>query len=274
MINWNLNEIVFAIYDLSKFRRTVEGELEKDENGFVTSYFSESHKYIEDVIFEPLQKLGMSADRINSVRFYLTYGGLFRDLAHELKALEFDITSHGKREWFYHYPHNKGDLLFSMGKDWDNTLLSFPGIKKDIFSAIDCYALGHDRASIYHSMIVLEHGLVALAKRVGVAVNPNKSTWGSLITDIQKKINTRRMALAHPPGGSAPLSSRAAKSAGKFLDTCEESATEFRYFASVWRNHIAHARGDYDENDAKKVLDHVRSFMEIIVTKLRLKERR
>jgi hypothetical protein len=70
------------------------------------------------------------------------------------------------------------------------------------------------------------------------------------------------------------MSAKMASSTARFLDACEEAATEFRYFASVWRNHIAHARGNYDENDAKKVLDHVRSFMETIATKLRLKERK
>jgi hypothetical protein len=51
-----------------------------------------------------------------------------------------------------------------------------------------------------------------------------------------------------------------------------EAATEFVWFKEAWRNHVAHGRARYDENDALKVITHVRGFMERLST--RLKERR
>jgi hypothetical protein len=46
-----------------------------------------------------------------------------------------------------------------------------------------------------------------------------------------------------------------------FLST---AAKEFTYFREAWRNHVAHGRANYDDNDAMKVLTHVREFMSIL----------
>ncbi len=122
--------------------------------------------------------------------------------------------------------------------------------------------------------MVLEFGLPALATRLKVKFVPDRATWADLTKEITKKITTERLVLANTPKGAKPPSRAAAKKRSAFLEACEEAVIEFRYFTTVWRNHIAHGRGDYDENDAKKVLEHVRTFMEAIVIKLKLKEPR
>lgn len=120
-------------------------------------------------------------------------------------------------------------------------------------------------------MMVLEEGLPALAKKLGVKVHPNRSTWGPLIDDTRKAVDDALDKLAKPPKGTKPLSPKSHKKRKEFLEACQEAALDMRHFKNVWRDHIAHKRGDYDENDAKKALDHVRSFMEIVSTKLKLK---
>ena len=104
------------------------------------------------------------------------------------------------------------------------------------------YALGHNNASVYHSMMVLERGLPPFAKRLNVKVKPNRNSCGPIIDDIRKEIDARQAKLAQPPKGSKPLSKGAAQTEKRFLEACQETAIEFRYFTDIWRNHIAHGR--------------------------------
>ncbi len=123
-------------------------------------------------------------------------------------------------------------------------------------------------------MMVLEAGLPALACRLKVSFKPDKATWGNLIRDIKIKIDNEVNARAQPPKGSKPVSQAAAMRRAKFLSGCQEAVMQFGYFKDIWRNHIAHGRANYDENDARKALNHVRDFMEILATKLKLGKRK
>ena len=223
-------------------------------------------------IARPLRALFIADDRVGRLFTLVTHNALYSEIAHELKALNSDVNDAIQYERFYHYPKEKGFLVLRVPGDWIATLKAFPSAEEDIKAAVDCYALGYNNASIHHSMMVLEFGLPALAKRLKVRFDKNKASWTPIVTDIRDAIDARRKVMASSPRGSKQLSSAAAKRERSFLEACEEAAIEFRYFTNVWRNHISHGRGDYDENDAKKVLDHVRTFMELIATKLKLKE--
>jgi hypothetical protein len=163
-------------------------------------------------------------------------------------------------------------LVFRISDDWAATLNAFPSAEDDIKSAVDCYALGHNHASIYHCMMLLERGFPALAKKVGAKFKKERPTWKDMTDAIRARIDARRNALMLPPKGSKPLSKTAAQRERLLLEAAGEAVIEFKFFEHAWRNHIAHGRAAYDENDAKKVLDHVRAFMELIATKLKLKE--
>jgi hypothetical protein len=200
----------------------------------------------------------------------LTWGHLRAELWRLYETLEDDSKEH----YFYHYPTQKAALLNSARPDWAATLTAFPRAEKDILAAVDCYALGHDHASIYHCMMVLERGLPSLARRIRVTFEKARPTWGDMIRDIRNAIDTRRTALHSPPRGAPRLSPQATKRERDLLDAAGEAATEFKFFEHTWRNHIAHGRASYDATDAKKALDHVQLFMQVIATKLKLKEKR
>jgi hypothetical protein len=51
-----------------------------------------------------------------------------------------------------------------------------------------------------------------------------------------------------------------------------EGAAQFRFFKNGWRMKTAHGRGDFDEPQAIEVIDHVRSFFEIIARRLKESE--
>lgn len=148
---------------------------------------------------------------------------------------------------FYQYPKNKAQLLKDWKTEWVGCLKAFPTTAMDVWCAVDCYALGHDTASAFHSMRILERGLTILAKDVGV--DAGVQNWQNIIDQIEAAVRAIGKSL---PAGSEKTERL------KFLS---EAAKEFVWFKDGWRNHVAHARATYDEHQARGTLEHVRAFM-------------
>jgi hypothetical protein len=130
---------------------------------------------------------------------------------------------------------------------------AFPSSVDDIREAGSCYATGRYTASVYHAICALEPALKALAMNVRAKWNL-RSTWGQSVGAIEA-------AIAKIPGREGGRK--------QFLS---EAAAHFRFFKDAWRNDAMHARLKIaKESDAKEILDHVRSFMVLLST--RLKER-
>ena len=139
---------------------------------------------------------------------------------------------------------------------------AFKSVKDDSEHGVECFALGQDVACVFHMMLVLERGLVALANQL--KVKRGVKEWGRLIADIQDAIAALAAARASRPKGSKPPSTKAARAFAKRIKFYSEAAKEFSYFKDAWRNHVAHGRAKYDRNDARKVMTHVREFMVIL----------
>jgi hypothetical protein len=149
------------------------------------------------------------------------------------------------------------------------TIRAFPKAEVNMKEANRLFALEAHAASVYHSMMALENGLPALAKVWGVSIG-ERDTWAPITGRIDNAI--RDELVPHRPHGYvSPLSSLSAKKRKAVLSGSQKAALEFRYFTNIWRNHIAHGRGSDDENDAKKCLDHVKDFMNILAKDLKLK---
>ncbi len=123
---------------------------------------------------------------------------------------------------------------------------SFPSAKEDIKEAGCCYATDRSTATVMHLMRVLEVGLNALARTLGVPFD--RRNWENVINDIEaeiKKING--------PGWGADWKEKQRFYYG--------AAKDFRYFKDAWRNHAMHYRERYDAVEAKNIFDHVKAFM-------------
>lgn len=273
MINFNLHAFMWTLILIRQERALAERRATAAPGAKLSPTDQERLKgVVEHGIARVLNELFIADDRVQTIIGLVAYQGSYRDLAHEFEALDSDVLAATKYERFYHYPRDKGLMLMRVPGDWAASIKAFPSAAEDINAAVDCYALGHNNARVHHSMMVLEYGLPALATKLKVEFNPDKATWTDLTRAITAKISDERLALSNPPKGKPPPTRATAKKKGEFLEACEEAAIEFRYFTTVWQNHVAHGRGDYDENDAKKVLEHVRTFMEVIADKLKLKE--
>ena len=158
------------------------------------------------------------------------------------------------QQLYYRYPKQKAEKLLMWRSDWEKAVVAFPGIRLDVFSAVDCYSLQHNTASVFHCMRILENGLGVLAKDVDL--NFDFQQWNTIIEQIESKINKIRRSSPQGPEKS------------KRMQFLSEAAKEFYYFKDGWRNYVSHNRADYDENQAAGVIEHTRAFMNHLSTQL------
>ena len=131
---------------------------------------------------------------------------------------------------------------------------AFPSAIDDIKEAGNCYATGRYTACVFHLMRVLEHGIRVLATEV--CLDFDQEQWHTIINQIRSVIKTGEEKLKRGSKKASRL---------KFL---ADAAIEFSFFKDAWRNHVSHGRAYCDRQEAKRVLDHVKSFMVHLSTQL------
>jgi hypothetical protein len=132
---------------------------------------------------------------------------------------------------------------------------AFPSTIIDMRDAGNCYAAGFDTACVFHSMRVLEKGLVALAK--GLQVPLSNENWGKMLDGLEKVI-----------GEIAKLPTKDNPTKPTDLQFYSEAVKEFRYFKDAWRNHVMHACTRYTAQEARKIMEHVQDFMQHLSLRL------
>jgi hypothetical protein len=187
-------------------------------------------------------------DRIEIFNRKLLFQPLtLQDLLAEVRTLRETLESGIRFKRFYLYPEVKGQLYVKFEADWRAVIEGFPRTTQEAKAAVDCYALGHNTASVLYSMRVVEHGLRAFASAVNVTFDVQQ--WHTVIEEIE--------AAVRDIGKTWPAST--AKSA--WLSFYSNAAKEFFYFKDGWRNYVSHGGDPYDEHQAFTVLEHVKGFM-------------
>jgi hypothetical protein len=194
-------------------------------------------------------------DRVEIIRKRLSKGMTHRDLGVELRVLRETLDSGFKYQFVYRYPSEKARILVDWKSDWAKVIQAFPSAEKDILECVDLWAMSHPTASVFHAMLILEHGLRAFAKHVGRVFDIQN--WQNIIDEIESEIRDQSKKLPRGQQKNEKL---------KFLS---EAAKEFTYFKDGWRNYVSHNRADYDEHQARSVYEHVRTFMTVLSSRLR-----
>jgi len=114
-----------------------------------------------------------------------------------------------------------------------------------------CMALDRSTAAVSHLMRCLEVGLDGLAFALNLPCS--KKNWKTVIDDIEKAI----VAL--------PTSGPGWKADKEFYGGV---ALELRFIKDAWRNHVAHGRAKYTEDEASKIFRHVKAFMAHLAPRL------
>jgi hypothetical protein len=172
---------------------------------------------------------------------------LFRRVDHESFSIRFVVV-----------PKSKADHYGQIDLFGSQVSANFHTSVYDIEEAGSCYALGRHTACVFHLMRVLEKGLHALARELKITFPTplELENWQNIIDKIESEIRD----LNKLPKGQQKSDD---------LKFYSEAAKEFRYFKDAWRNHVSHSREKYDEREAKRILEHVRDFMEHIAVKIK-----
>lgn len=137
---------------------------------------------------------------------------------------------------------NKSDLVSQHVKDWSAE------VAQELLLAANAYCCDLQTASVFHSMRAAERGIRQAAEELEIDVTSDEN-WKNVIDQIQKKAR----ALDERPKDLS-------KSA-----TCQhysEIALDAGLIKDAWRNHVAHAKIDYLESQALKVLNATCGFCE------------
>jgi hypothetical protein len=179
------------------------------------------------------------------------------DLKAEIAALREAIEGDLQYRYFYYYPQNKAVVLLKVTEDWKAILDKFGSANREVFAAVDLWALGHDTASVFHLMRIAEHGLRALARerRVKIPKRPLEwADWQNIIDGIQKKADAIARRRRGPRRGAA-------------LEFYRGALTSFEGFKDAYRNDVMHTRKSYTEPEATAIRDHVHHFMNRLAEK-------
>jgi hypothetical protein len=186
----------------------------------------------------------------------ITYGALAIELKPLLEALEDDL----KKLHFYRYPQHKTIEFLRIPGTWTATLNAFPLIRPEIESGVDCYALEHNAASMFHMMRVAEVGMRALARERQVSFPRHPIEWAEWENIIDQIESKAKAATATPPMSRGP-----ARDAARTFYT--GAVAQLRAFKET-RNRLMHMRGSFDELDALWAIGQVRDFMNGLPAKI------
>jgi hypothetical protein len=140
-------------------------------------------------------ELQAAHDRIDIFSGKMRYKFSLHECAIELRTLREAFQSGIHYICFFHYKKEKVALLQRVDADWADVLNRFSQSRDDIKAAVDCYALEHHSASVFHLMLIMEKAVQAFGKKLRVDIvktNPGKRvselTWESILNAIQPKI--------------------------------------------------------------------------------------
>ena len=131
---------------------------------------------------------------------------------------------------------------------------SFSGAMSDARDAGLCFATYRFTACVFHCMRAAEKGLRVLANALQVpfTIPFEYENWHNIIEPIEKRIKKLEQDLTKGPDKA------------ETLKVYSQAATQFFYFKNAWRNHVAHARETYDEEQAITILTHVGDFFKFL----------
>lgn len=182
-----------------------------------------------------------------------TYGDLWK-FAPELDSRIFDEIE--QRTFFALSSREAAYYQFPM-RGWEEIIERIPATLADIEEASKCFALCRYAAAVFHSLQVVEVGLIELGKSIGVT-DP-KSGWTA---------TTNRLAGIIKKGHEARTSFER-----EHFEFFEQIQGTIEGLKNAWRNKVSHAQGrlalmtsDFTPDIAEEILFATRAFMRRLVT--------
>lgn len=164
---------------------------------------------------------------------------------------------------FFRIPGNRTEDFREHRKGWESIIERFPEVDSDLEEARKCFALGRYTATVFHSLLLVEAGVIDLGRFIGV--NDPKPGWGPTSNELERITKL-------PHGQRPPFAQRNRE----FLDQVQGT---IRALKDSWRNKVSHVHGrlvvmttDFPEKVAEEVLIATRGFMGRLVDGLPSRE--
>ena len=188
-------------------------------------------------------------------------GTRFNEMAHEVDELLDAIRHDADQSLFCHYQENRVLHLHLLPVQWSDALRAFPSIKTEAEEGIDCYALGHNTACVFHMARIAEVGLRAIGRERGVkavrgVVPIEWGTWGQVFQAIEPTIEKIRKTKPNGPKKTNALA---------FYDRI---LSDLHAIQSLYRDQTMHLRDRYDDGEAQSAMFRVRELMTTLASKL------
>jgi hypothetical protein len=144
-------------------------------------------------------------------------------------------------------------------KGWEIIIERFPNAVGDIEEAERCLAVSRYAGAVFHSVQVVEAGLIELGKLIGVT-DPH-SGWTAVSNRLKKIIDTKHQ-------DRSPLEQQHFP----FLEQIQGTIESLK---NAWRNKVSHAQGklvlmtsDFSPEIAEEILFATRAFMRRLATEM------
>jgi len=176
----------------------------------------------------------------------------FEDLATELREflrnVEYELRSH----LFLYVSQEQATYYTQPTKGWEKIIERWESTVRDIEEARKCFALNRYAASVFHSLQVIELGLLELGKFIHV-VDP-QSGWTAITRELEKILKKKY-----------PERSDFEKKHSSFLEQVQATVEALK---NAWRNKISHTQGrltllsaDFTAEITEDILVASRAFM-------------
>ena len=178
------------------------------------------------------------------------------DCCRQFIALRQAIKIELEQHYFYQYKKDKGLVFFHWKRDWKYVIISFPNAEIDIFSAVGCYALEHNTASVFHAMRVAELGLRSIARERSLQMPKDKLVEWSNWQEIIKALDGEIFRIGQLPPGPEK---------DRLLAFYSGARADLNGFKDEYRNVVMHVRINFDDVGAASALRKVKEFMSWLV---------
>ncbi len=189
-----------------------------------------------------------------------TYGTLCNEIYELFNAIERDAGD----EYFCHYRKDRLVYLQNMDADWGLVFEKFKSTKEEIAVGIDCYALGHNTACVFHMsrvgemglrIIAQERGVKAIKGKKGIPIHVEWANWGQVFAAMEPSIKEIKQK---PNSGQRDAA----------LVFYETILSDLHAIQSLYRDQTMHLRKSYDDGEAQSAMFRVRELMTTLSGKL------
>jgi hypothetical protein len=160
---------------------------------------------------------------------------------------------------FFQVPSAKMAYYDSPRQGWEKVIERFPDAIGDVEEMSKCFALSRYAGAVFHSLLVVEHGLIALGHEIGVS-DP-KPGWDATCREMKRLIDAGH--------SKYPATLRVGFNS---LEQIHQSAQTMKL---AWRNKVSHAanqlvvlQSDFTPDICEEIMLATRSFMRRLASDL------